>query len=234
MRTSRKSSRTVNTGLGKSKHGTALPGSVWRIPRGICARGTFVSYLRRAASRPLTLARLNRRDPRKQESWFLIKGHDDEARERMDALAIEQETPFPSATLRPSGRKQGRNKKAVSASSQAPARGAVRGALPERQAPRALSASRGAAGGRGVDLRDQVRRLPPARIGRRRAGPPAHPQRPRLGRPNAITQVRTAAGQHPGSVLQIVKGAGQMVHHLATRQVAQAVEGMAETSRAAP
>ena len=38
----------------------------------------------------------------------------------------------------------------------------------------------------------------------------------------------------PGSVLQIVKGAGHMVHHLATRQVAQAVEGMAEASRAAP
>lgn len=55
-----------------------------------------------------TLARLNRRDPRKQESWFLIKGHDDDARERMDALVIEQETPFPSAALRPSGRKQGR------------------------------------------------------------------------------------------------------------------------------
>lgn len=35
-----------------------------------------------------------------------------------------------------------------------------------------------------------------------------------------------------GSVLQIVKGAGHMVHHLAARQVAQAVESVAEASRA--
>ncbi len=38
----------------------------------------------------------------------------------------------------------------------------------------------------------------------------------------------------PSSVLQIVKGAGHMVHHLAARQVAQAVEDVAEASRAAP
>jgi pimeloyl-ACP methyl ester carboxylesterase len=36
----------------------------------------------------------------------------------------------------------------------------------------------------------------------------------------------------PGSVLQIVKGAGHMVHHLAARQVAQAVESVVEASRA--
>jgi pimeloyl-ACP methyl ester carboxylesterase len=35
-----------------------------------------------------------------------------------------------------------------------------------------------------------------------------------------------------GSVLQIVKGAGHMVHHLAVRQVAQAVESVAEASHA--
>lgn len=34
-----------------------------------------------------------------------------------------------------------------------------------------------------------------------------------------------------GSVLQIVKGAGHMVHHLAPRQVAQAIEDVAEASR---
>ena len=33
-----------------------------------------------------------------------------------------------------------------------------------------------------------------------------------------------------GSVLQIVKGAGHMVHHLAARQVAEAVESVAKTS----
>jgi pimeloyl-ACP methyl ester carboxylesterase len=36
----------------------------------------------------------------------------------------------------------------------------------------------------------------------------------------------------PGSVLQIVKGAGHMVHHLAARQVAQAVESVVEAPRA--
>ena len=35
-----------------------------------------------------------------------------------------------------------------------------------------------------------------------------------------------------GSVLQIVKGAGHMVHHLAPRQVAQAVQSVADASRA--
>src|ERR1700712_744864 len=35
----------------------------------------------------------------------------------------------------------------------------------------------------------------------------------------------------PGSRLEIVKGAGHMVHHVATRQVAQAVEGMTQSSR---
>jgi pimeloyl-ACP methyl ester carboxylesterase len=35
-----------------------------------------------------------------------------------------------------------------------------------------------------------------------------------------------------GSVLQVVKGAGHMVHHLAPRQVAQAVESVADASRA--
>jgi pimeloyl-ACP methyl ester carboxylesterase len=34
----------------------------------------------------------------------------------------------------------------------------------------------------------------------------------------------------PGSVLQIVKGAGHMVHHLAARQVAEAVESVAEAA----
>jgi len=40
------------------------------------------------------------------------------------------------------------------------------------------------------------------------------------------------AAEIRGSVLQIVKGAGHMVHHLAPRQVAQAIEGVAEASHA--
>ena len=39
------------------------------------------------------------------------------------------------------------------------------------------------------------------------------------------------AASIPGSVLQIVKGAGHMVHHLAARQVARAIEDVAEASR---
>jgi pimeloyl-ACP methyl ester carboxylesterase len=38
----------------------------------------------------------------------------------------------------------------------------------------------------------------------------------------------------PGSVLQIVKGAGHMVHHLAARQVAEAVESVVDASGARP
>lgn len=34
----------------------------------------------------------------------------------------------------------------------------------------------------------------------------------------------------PGSMLQIVNGAGHMVHHLAPRQVAEAVESVAQAS----
>ena len=37
-----------------------------------------------------TLARLNRRDPRKQEAWFLIKGHDEFAREGLGVTQIEE------------------------------------------------------------------------------------------------------------------------------------------------
>jgi bifunctional non-homologous end joining protein LigD len=40
-----------------------------------------------------TLTRLHRHDPRKQEAWFLIKGHDDEARAGMPAPTIEQQPP---------------------------------------------------------------------------------------------------------------------------------------------
>lgn len=36
----------------------------------------------------------------------------------------------------------------------------------------------------------------------------------------------------PGSVLQLVNGAGHMVHHLAARQVAQAIESVAEATDA--
>ncbi len=77
-----------------------------------------------------TLARL-RRDPKKQEAWYLIKGHDEYAREGVHALDIEHETPF---TV-----KLGKPTKLAKAKSTAPARGAVRRALPEAQAPQLCS-----------------------------------------------------------------------------------------------
>ena len=48
-----------------------------------------------------TLARLKRHDPRKQEAWFLIKGHDEHARDGIGALELEQE---PSARTEPRAR----------------------------------------------------------------------------------------------------------------------------------
>jgi bifunctional non-homologous end joining protein LigD len=67
-----------------------------------------------------TLARLHQRG--KQEAWFLIKGHDEAAQIGAGAPVLEQ-TPI-------------RRLKATSKKSDvAPAPGAVRGSLPERQAP---------------------------------------------------------------------------------------------------
>jgi len=81
----------------------------------------FVLHGKRLAGR-FTLARLHRRDPRKPDAWFLIKGHDEHAREGVGAPEIEQEV---SASPQ--------RKKAQA--TQAPAPGAVRSALPEEQAP---------------------------------------------------------------------------------------------------
>jgi bifunctional non-homologous end joining protein LigD len=52
----------------------------------------FVLHGQRLAGR-FTLARLKRHDPRKQEAWFLIKGHDEHAREGIGVLELEQEVP---------------------------------------------------------------------------------------------------------------------------------------------
>ncbi len=54
-----------------------------------------------------TLARLKQHDPRKQEAWFLIKGHDEHARDGIGTLELEQETPPPSrskARAKPAGK----------------------------------------------------------------------------------------------------------------------------------
>ncbi len=81
----------------------------------------FILQGKRLAGR-FTLARLHRRDPRKPEAWFLIKGHDEHARDGVGAIEIEQET---GASPK---RKQMRTLPA-------PAAGAVRGMMPESQAP---------------------------------------------------------------------------------------------------
>jgi bifunctional non-homologous end joining protein LigD len=69
-----------------------------------------------------TLVRLHQRDPRKQEAWFLIKGHDDAARAGASAPVLEQ---IPLA--QPGKTRQ--------AKARPPARGAVRGRPPDDQAP---------------------------------------------------------------------------------------------------
>jgi len=81
----------------------------------------FVLHGTRLAGR-FTLARLHRRDPRKPDAWFLIKGHDEHAREGVGAPEIEQEGPAPPK------RKKART-------TRAPVPGAVRRILPESQAP---------------------------------------------------------------------------------------------------
>ena len=69
-----------------------------------------------------TLARLHRRDRRKPEAWLLIKGHDEHARDGVGAPEIEQETRTPP-------------KRKTARATRAPVPGAIRGTLPERQAP---------------------------------------------------------------------------------------------------
>jgi len=65
------------------------------------ARGElrFVLAGRRLNGR-FTLARLKRRQPSKQDAWFLIKGHDEEARYGMAADAIEKRVPLSAAGRR--------------------------------------------------------------------------------------------------------------------------------------
>ncbi|MBV9784073.1 MAG: DNA ligase D [Acidisphaera sp.] len=84
----------------------------------------FVLHGQRLAGR-FTLARLSRRDPKKQEGWFLIKGHDERAREGVDALVLEREVPLSKPAKASPKRK----------ASGAPAKGAVRGPLPLRPEP---------------------------------------------------------------------------------------------------
>ncbi len=78
-----------------------------------------------------TLARL-RRDPKKQEAWFLIKGHDDHARQGVHAQDIERETPLraekPTRRARPA-------RAAAPSPSGAPAPGALRRPVPDAQPP---------------------------------------------------------------------------------------------------
>lgn len=68
----------------------------------------FVVHGRRLSGR-FTLARLKQRDPRNQEAWFLIKGHDEYAREDIGASEIEHEIP----------KMKGRNRKTPPTSSTA-------------------------------------------------------------------------------------------------------------------
>jgi bifunctional non-homologous end joining protein LigD len=90
----------------------------------------FVLHGQRLSGR-FTLARLNRRDPRKQEAWFLIKGHDEAAQEGVDATVLERTVP-----LQIPGQKRGTPGREKDGP---PATGAVRGALPQAQEPQLCS-----------------------------------------------------------------------------------------------
>ena len=70
------------------------------------------------------------REKRRQEAWLLIKGHDAEAREGVDATALEEERPLAAPPRRAARHR---------ASSSAPAPGAKNGALPATQAPELAS-----------------------------------------------------------------------------------------------
>jgi bifunctional non-homologous end joining protein LigD len=70
-----------------------------------------------------TLVRLHRKDPRAQEAWFLIKGHDEQAKVGGSAPVLEQ---IPIADPQP---KQPRS------SNRPPAPGAARGHVPDDQRP---------------------------------------------------------------------------------------------------
>ena len=114
------------------------------------------------------LVRLNRRERSRQDAWFLIKGHDEHERPGVDALALEDEVPPPAPPAKETG---GRAKP--------PAAGAVRGRVAARAGARSsASIAEAPPEGDGLDQRDQVRRLPPARPDRSRRGPAADPQRP--------------------------------------------------------
>jgi bifunctional non-homologous end joining protein LigD len=82
-----------------------------------------------------TLVRLHRRDPKKQEAWFLIKGHDDEAREGASAPVLEQ-TPFSP-------------RRKTLKSDKPPILGAIRGTVPQAQAPQLCALAETPPKGRG-------------------------------------------------------------------------------------
>ena len=73
-----------------------------------------------------TLVRLKPRPGQRggQDNWLLIKGHDEAERAGADATAIEQQAPAPKPA-----------RKSRKARQDAPAAGAVRSRLPQRQAP---------------------------------------------------------------------------------------------------
>ena len=90
------------------------------------------------------LVQYSRRDPKKQETWFLIKGHDEFARVGIDARMIEQETPSRHPKASPAAaesaaRKEPQAPATAGTENEPPAHGAVRGLLPEKQEPQLCS-----------------------------------------------------------------------------------------------
>lgn len=90
----------------------------------------FVLHGKRLNGR-FTLVRLKPRPGQRgrQDNWLLIKGHDEAERAGADAPAIEQAAPPPKPVGKTAGKRRGA----------APAEGAVRAKLPQRQAPQLAS-----------------------------------------------------------------------------------------------
>lgn len=84
-----------------------------------------------------TLVRLKPRpgDRNRQDNWLLIKGHDEEEQRGADAVAIEQQAPAPTIPHEPRD--------------ELPAKGAVRGKLPQSQAPELASLAKEPPKGKG-------------------------------------------------------------------------------------
>lgn len=110
--------------------------------------------------------------PGKQEQWFLIK-HRDAAAHPESELSITESRPDSVLSERRLVPREARTRAAHPAQG-----GQAQGRRPARAAQAAAGHPGGPSTGRGLALRGEVRRLPPAGPPRSRPGAAVHPQRP--------------------------------------------------------